>query len=217
MSENKAIVLSGQNSTDIQSLVNKLSGSIKDQSYIKTCKLYNSKLRKEAEKEFERTGNLSHVYRWLNDNGEKISRPSVSNYFNHYYQSENDLELVNHYAENLAVWKNDGATKEERLKTQLAMNDKLIFELMAKTSQGGVNEMRKSADVLVKLQKASLDLQKEIDCVEGRMHPVRILFDKFSNLMQISIRNADSPGTKKILLDIIESLQREVEDIEIDG
>jgi flagellar biosynthesis chaperone FliJ len=181
------------------------------------CKLCNSKFRSSAEELYSECRNISMVQRMLKNNGEDISVVGVRSHLQNHFIDVVKQEKVKDYVGELAKWKSIQVSKEERLKTYLSILEKRIFQLAAYLDDRDDAESYKHTDTLAKLVAQASSIQQQIDEMEQKIEPAKIVIKKLQEIIEISVKSSKSPELKSHLIDLVTDLQGNIGGLLGDG
>ena len=181
------------------------------------CKLCNSKFRINAEELYSESKNVSMVQRMLKNNGEDISVVSVRAHLQNHFIDVVKQEKIKDYVGELAKWKSIQASKEERLRTYLSILEKRIFQLAAYLDDRDDSESYKHTDTLAKLIAQASSVQQQIDEMEQKIEPAKIVIKKLQEIIEIRVKSSKSPELKNHLIDLVTDLQGNIGGLLGDG
>ena len=189
--------------------------SLKNLPIVKTnCKLCTHRLRQEAEELFARDTNLLKVHRYLLEKGVDISYPACRNHLMNHYRQIDIEDRLKDYAANIRTWSQIQQDKQERSKHYISILNRRIHLMEAATNDTDPAEMRKTAEMVVKLIDQIGKEEERLQKLKIDESPVTILMYKFEEIIKVRVEGITSPEVKSILLEILEELSRTVKEIE---
>lgn len=175
------------------------------------CKLCNSQYRKDAEEKYLSSQNYLHVYRYLQTKGEDISPNAVKNHLEKHLMKPLLEMRMKDYADDLRVWAKERQTKEQRLENYLVMIDRQIHLLNSNTSETSPDQIRKNTDAVVKLMAQASSIENTLEKYREGMKPIMIFMERFEGIIKEKLEVMQSAEARMALVEILESLDKEVE------
>ncbi len=206
--------MQNKNLNDIMKLSEDRSSGIIVKS---NCKLCNSKYRNNAEEMYSECRNVSMVHRMLKSNGEDMSLVGVRSHLNNHFVDIAKQEKMQEYVSDLAKWKSINVTKEERLKTYLSILEKRIFQIASAIEDRDDSDSVKYTETLSKLIAQASSVQQQLDEMEQKIEPAKIVIKKLQEIIEIRVKSSKSPELKNHLIDLVSDLQGNIGGILGDG
>jgi hypothetical protein len=177
------------------------------------CKFCQSKVRIEAEEEYEKTGNIKKVAEFLAINGDKISYLSVRNHIQLHYLKTNKRMKLMEYASDLNQWKENQITMREHMFERIAMMRREMCFIAADSEGLELKERRQSADTIKKLSDGIGTLEDKILLMDAGIEPAEIIIEKIRDIMGDKIKNSNDPKVKQALIEVLKDLSKNVSDL----
>ena len=171
------------------------------------CKLCNSEYRSKAEDLYLETSNISSVFRMLKSKDEDISIPAIRSHLKNHFIDQQQQEKIKDYAADIVKWKEMQASKEERLKTYLAILEKRIFQIAASIDDRTDVESIKTTETLAKLVDQAAKIQFQLDEENMRVEPAKVVIRKLQEIIEIRVKTSKSVELKNTLIDLVSDLQ----------
>lgn len=171
------------------------------------CKLCNSEYRSKAEDLYLETSNISSVFRMLKSKNEDISIPAIRSHLKNHFIDQQQQEKIKDYAADIVKWKEMQASKEERLKTYLAILEKRIFQIAASIDDRTDVESIKTTETLAKLVDQAAKIQFQLDEENMRVEPAKVVIRKLQEIIEIRVKTSKSVELKNTLIDLVSDLQ----------
>lgn len=171
------------------------------------CKLCNSEYRSQAEDLYLETSNISSVFRMLKSKDEDISIPAIRSHLKNHFIDQQQQEKIKDYAADIVKWKEMQASKEERLKTYLAILEKRIFQIAASIDDRTDVESIKTTETLAKLVDQAAKIQFQLDEENMRVEPAKVVIRKLQEIIEIRVKTSKSVELKNTLIDLVSDLQ----------
>jgi hypothetical protein len=171
------------------------------------CKLCNSEYRSKAEDLYLETSNISSVFRMLKSKNEDISIPAIRSHLKNHFIDQQQQEKIKDYAADIVKWKEMQASKEERLKTYLAILEKRIFQIAASIDDRTDVESIKTTETLAKLVDQAAKIQFQLDEENMRVEPAKVVIRKLQEIIEIRVKTSKSAELKNTLIDLVSDLQ----------
>jgi len=171
------------------------------------CKLCNSEYRSKAEDLYLETSNISSVFRMLKSKDEDISIPAIRSHLKNHFIDQQQQEKIKDYAADIVKWKEMQASKEERLKTYLAILEKRIFQIAASIDDRTDVESIKTTETLAKLVDQAAKIQFQLDEENMRVEPAKVVIRKLQEIIEIRVKTSKSAELKNTLIDLVSDLQ----------
>jgi len=181
------------------------------------CKLCNSKHRNSAEELYSECRNVSMVHRMLKSNGEDISAVSVRSHLNNHFVDVAKQEKMQEYVNDLSKWKSIHVNKEERLRTYLSILEKRIFQIASALDERDDADSFKYTETLSKLIAQASSVQHQLDEMEQKIEPAKIVIKKLQEIIEIRVKSSKSPELKNHLIDLVSDLQGNIGGLLGDG
>ena len=180
----------------------------------KTCKLCNSDIRHDAEKEFERTRNMRGVYLYLTEkNDMDISYPAVRNHLMYHYEVKNNERLLEQYAIEVTKWKTLQAGPQEDLKRRISVLEREMMILASQSEELSGDERRKNAEIVKKLADSLLAYEVKLQAIREQMDPVNMVINQLNVIISDELQTIDSGETKKVLSNIVNKLEESITEL----
>jgi len=192
------------------------ANKINDEIVKPNCRLCNSKFRQEAEDLAERGANNMTIYRYL-DKIDHISYGAIANHITHHFkvkQSETDLR---EYAGQLSKWSQMSQADDVLINKYVKMLDMEATFLGSKNANVDLIERRKNNEVILKLVNQVTQLKASSRLLNAEMQPIEILFSSLNRIIEMKLKSAISPETRRALQDVIDQLKKEVGEVAIEG
>ena len=171
------------------------------------CKLCNNEYRSKAEDLYLETSNISSVFRMLKSKDEDISIPAIRSHLKNHFIDQQQQEKIKDYAADIVKWKEMQASKEERLKTYLAILEKRIFQIAASIDDRTDVESIKTTETLAKLVDQAAKIQFQLDEENMRVEPAKVVIRKLQEIIEIRVKTSKSVELKNTLIDLVSDLQ----------
>jgi hypothetical protein len=171
------------------------------------CKLCNSEYRSKAEDLYLETSNISSVFRMLKSKNEDVSIPAIRSHLKNHFIDQQQQEKIKDYAADIVKWKEMQASKEERLKTYLAILEKRIFQIAASIDDRTDVESIKTTETLAKLVDQAAKIQFQLDEENMRVEPAKVVIRKLQEIIEIRVKTSKSAELKNTLIDLVSDLQ----------
>jgi hypothetical protein len=181
------------------------------------CKLCNSKLRKEAEELYDRQKNVAAVHRWLKEKGEDISYPAVNNHINQHKNREQENTDLREFASETQKWSRLSKDSESLYNRYIDTLDREYNLLMAQAARLDLSEKRKNIELCLKIS-AQIDAYKvKLKELDLEKRPVEIFVDTLNRIIKVKLQDVKNPEVKRVLEDVVQQLNREVEQVPDNG
>ena len=179
------------------------------------CKFCMSEHRHEGEEYYEKTKNITATFNFFKKNNESISYNAIRNHIvRHYKKHEIQLKLKE-WAEDIpafvAIKKDRKSTLEERI----AILTHQMAVICSETEGSGLEERRKTADVVKKLSDAITSLEDKMEEIDQTMEPVFIIIQKLKDIVSIRIKSSESEEVKRELMTVFEQLAESVKTLQV--
>ena len=212
MSSKSIVPIELEVSKDLATLVKELSGPVTEPS----CKLCNSKFRKEAE-ELSETGTSDRgVFVWLTDKKEDISYNAVHNHLREHLRQQQDGQNLKSLASRLSKWGVLTHANEEIYNRYITALDMEFMTLFAENNKLSSQERRKNDELLIKIAQTVGFFKDQIHKLHTEMRPVEVVITSLNRIIQVKLEGTSSPEVKRVLSDIIDQLLRDIGDLPID-
>jgi hypothetical protein len=188
-----------------------------EQIEVSNCKLCKSSYRAEAESLYDRTGNARHVWKFLSEERqEEISYNAVNNHLSFHYTAHNNGELVREFGKDLQVWVDIQGDDLLSLRRTIAILEREMAVIAAKSEECSLPERRKSADIIQKLAASLLSHRTRLLELERGNEPVTVIFNQLQIIIQEEMATVDSDETKICIKRILERLSDSCGDMIVD-
>lgn len=181
------------------------------------CKLCNSKFRKEAEAEYERSNNYKRVYNYLQENGEDVSYPAVRNHLAFHYQGQENRDTLKEYSSDVNQWLDLQGNPEDALRRRIAILERRMILLDSGSETLNLTEKRKNTELVKKLCDSILAHETKLEENNQQLEPFREVIGALTKIVNIEAKQIEDKETKqelvKILNKIIMNLRDEFKDM----
>jgi hypothetical protein len=181
------------------------------------CKLCASKLRAQAEKEFDDKENVTAVVNLLKEKGEEISYNAVKNHILFHYELPKKKAMIYEYARDVSEWVEGlGANRADAIKGRIGVLDREAVHL-ATASQGlALAERQKSLEVLTKIYASVEKLEKALLEVEKARDPVALVVNQLQIIIQKEAEITKTPEVRRVIVNILDQLQSKLGDMKVE-
>ena len=143
----------------------------------------------------------------LKSKDEDISIPAIRSHLKNHFIDQQQQEKIKDYAADIVKWKEMQASKEERLKTYLAILEKRIFQIAASIDDRTDVESIKTTETLAKLVDQAAKIQFQLDEENMRVEPAKVVIRKLQEIIEIRVKTSKSVELKNTLIDLVSDLQ----------
>jgi hypothetical protein len=180
------------------------------------CKFCQSTQRQEAEDLWLQTGNISSAHRLLKSKDVDISYAAVRNHLLSHFQKDVSNIQVAEYLRDLSSWRKSQIDKENRLELMLSVLEKRIFE-MSSVPKESDDQFRKNSDVICKMMQQTISVQDSLDKHRGSIEPIEIFIKRLQEVIEIQIESSSSNETRKALVKVVSTLEKNIGDLFANG
>lgn len=183
----------------------------------KSCKLCNSKFRKEAEDMAERGTSNRQIYRFLvEDKKEEISYGAVNSHLNNHFREEHESLNLQEFASKLAKWGTLAKNDEALFGRYINFLDMEAMSLAAENSNLPLDQRRRNDELILKIAQIIASYKEQLHRIHAEMRPVEVVITSLNRIIQVKLEGCKDPEVKNVLTDIIEQLVREVGDLPVE-
>ncbi len=180
------------------------------------CKFCQCSFRQEAESLWLKTENISSAHRFLKSNNVEISYAAVRNHLLSHFQKEvSNLQVVD-YLNDLSGWRKSQIDKENRLELMLSVLEKRIFELSSIPKESD-DQFRRNSDAICKMMQQAVSVQDSLDKHRGSVEPIEIFIKRLQEVIEIQIESSNSNETRKALVKVVSTLEKNIGDLLSNG
>lgn len=180
------------------------------------CKFCQSAQRQEAESLWLQTGNMSSAHRLLKSKDVNISYAAVRNHLLSHFQKDVSNIQVAEYLRDLSSWRKSQIDKENRLELMLSVLEKRIFE-MSSVPKESDEQFRKNSDAICKMMQQTISVQDSLDKHRGSVEPIEIFIKRLQEVIEIQIESSSSNETRKALVKVVSTLEKNIGDLLANG
>jgi hypothetical protein len=178
------------------------------------CKFCQSKIRREAEEEYEKTKNIKKVYDFFTSHGESTTYLSVRNHIQLHYLKQEKILKLKEYADDIKEWASIKRTRQQQLMERINMLRREMCLIASETDDTlDINERRSSAMIIYKLSDSITSLEDKIEEMNKEMEPVEIIIERIKNIINIKVNNMNDAKVKQALTEVLHDLSRDVADL----
>tara|TARA_Y100000310_G_scaffold311548_1_gene357910 strand:- start:5057 stop:5701 length:645 start_codon:yes stop_codon:yes gene_type:complete len=177
-----------------------------------TCKLCQSKFRKQAEQEYDnKRKNVTAVVNFLKNKNETISYNAVRNHLHFHYDLQSRKTIVSEYGKDVIKWvKGLGTDRADAIRARIALLDREAVSIASESDDIPLEEKRKSVEIVSKLYATIEKLERHLLELEKVQEPAAIVVNQLQIIIQEEMKNIKTVETKKVLVHILEQLQNQV-------
>ena len=204
--------------SDLASFVKTLPTDDKDNGiYYDNCKLCKSSFKPEVHDLADRGTSHLQIHRWLVDKKEDISYGAVHNHLIRHYGVKNDNRKLVDYANQISKWGELAKTDEILLNRYITMLDREATLLLAEGKEVDLQERRKNVETAMKVAQLIGSFREQLHKLQAEKRPVELVIISLNRIIQMKLDNGSSPEVRKVLMDVIDQLKKEVGDLDIEG
>lgn len=174
------------------------------------CKLCNSKIREEAEQKWDETRNFNAVYRYVTNEGLKVSYPAVRRHLLFHYEIKKNLDLVKEYASSMDEWIEMQKNPEEAMVRRIAMLEREAMILSVEAEGQKIGERRRTVDTIAKLSSVILAYHDKLHDLRKRREPVTLVINQLQLIIKDEIQNT-TPEIHDALINVLDKLENSEE------
>jgi poly-D-alanine transfer protein DltD len=193
--------------------------SLPDESiFYDNCKLCNSKNKEEAEAMAERGVSHLQIHRFITaEKKEDISYSSVHNHLINHFGVKSDNRRLKEYASQVAKWSELAKTDEAILNRYINMLDREANLLLAEAKEIPLVERRKNIETAIKVGQLIGVFREQLRKLQTEKRPVELVITSLNRIIQIKLEDGSTPEVRKVLMDIVDQLKKEVGELSIEG
>lgn len=180
------------------------------------CKFCQCDCRQEAEGLWLQTGNISSAHRLLKSKGVGVSYAAVRNHLLSHFQKDVSNIQMAEYLSDLSSWRKSQIDKENRLELMLSVLEKRIFELSSVPKESD-DQFRRNSDIMCKMMQQSISVQDSLDKHRGSVEPIEIFIKRLQEVIEIQIESSSSNETRKALVKVVSTLEKNIGDLLSNG
>ena len=195
--------------------------SKKDYIIVKNgCKLCNSPFRKEAEEIYEEDRNVLKVKKFLDEevNGKKrldVSYPAVRQHIYRHYEAQQHTKILREFAEDVNKYLPLQSSPEGSLRRKIAILERDMIWLAAKSDELGVSERRKNSEVVKKLADTILTYESKLEDMKNRLEPYEQVLVYLTEIVREEMKKMEEKEDQQkfipILNNIVNQLKEKIE------
>jgi hypothetical protein len=180
------------------------------------CKLCNSKFRDEAHSRYEKDRSFQSIFNFLKEKGEEISYAAVRKHLLNHFGVQDSENNIRDLAERLARWEKLDTSEPILLNRYVKLFDIEIADLLGDRS-GGSDIRRKNVELASKLASQVALFKAQLKQLDKELKPVEVIFTNLHRLIEVKVRDSNSPEVKRVLAEIYEQISKDVGDMPLDG
>ena len=174
------------------------------------CKFCNSDYREEAEQEYDLKKNILGIYNFLVTKGEKIVYSSVRNHLCFHYNTQKNTEMLREYAQDVNKWLSIQGSREGSLSRRIAILEREMTLLAAKSEELTMDERRKNADTVKKLADTILAYESKLEEYREKVEPYKVFLNYLTTIVNEEIKNIDNKENKEIVLPVLRNILKNI-------
>ena len=182
------------------------------------CKVCASKFRKDAELQAERGRSIAAIHRFLTEEkGEDMSYSSVKNHINYHFNKAEDQLSLQEFANKLKGWSSLNKEDVVFFNRYIDFFDMEAMELASKNKELPLPERRKNDELIIKIGQLMANYKEQLHKLNAEMRPVEVIIKSLNRIIQVKLEGSANPEVKRVLMDVIEQLLKEVGDVPLDA